>query len=92
MPAGGGRSSGATAVAGVGVLLLAMGVGVLIGRAGAGKTTTTPAQVISVATPGAVTPGTSNGAAPACHDTHGKLLLLWHQKWRRLGIEHQQRR
>ncbi len=63
--AGGGRFSGATAVAGVGVLLLAMGVGVLIGRAGAGKTTTTPAQVISVATPGAAVPGTSNGTAPA---------------------------
>jgi hypothetical protein len=62
---GGGRSTGATAVAGVGVLLLAMGVGVLIGRAGGGKAATTPAQVISVATPGVAAPGTSTGGAPA---------------------------
>lgn len=57
------RSSSVTAVAGVGVLLLAMGVGVLIGRAGNGgaKTPTVPAQVISVASPGAAAP--SEGAA-----------------------------
>ncbi len=50
------RSSGPTAViAGVGVLLLSMGIGVLIGRSGSptGKAATAPAQVISVASPGA---------------------------------------
>ncbi len=76
----GGRSSGATAVAGVGVLLLAMGVGVLIGRASGGKTVTEPAQVISVAAPGAAAAGssvattptlpTSTGSAPAAAGTH----------------------
>lgn len=49
--AGSGRFSGATAVAGVGVLLLAMGVGVLIGRAGAAKQSPTPAQVITLSSP-----------------------------------------
>ena len=74
---GGGRSSGATAVAGVGVLLLAMGVGVLIGRASGGKTVTEPAQVISVAAPGAEATGeattpaltTSTGSSPAAGGT-----------------------
>ena len=92
--AGGGRSSGATAVAGVGVLLLAMGVGVLIGRAGAGKTTTTPAQVISVATPGAAASGTSNGAAPAVTtpaESPSSSSTGAGTKWRRLGIDHQRR-
>lgn len=49
----GGRSPNVTALAGIGVLLLAMGVGVLIGRASGAKTTTAPAQVISVSSPGA---------------------------------------
>jgi hypothetical protein len=44
---------GASTIAAVGVLLLAMGVGVLIGRSGSTKTVTAPAQVLSVATPGA---------------------------------------
>lgn len=44
---------GASTIAAVGVLLLAMGVGVLIGRSGPTKTVTAPAQVLSVATPGA---------------------------------------
>ncbi len=56
-PAANGRSTNATTIAGVGVLLLAMGVGVLIGRAGGGKTATAPAQVISVASSGAATTG-----------------------------------
>jgi hypothetical protein len=47
-------------IAGVGVLLLAMGVGVLIGRSGNSKPAAAPAQVISVAQPGA----TTTGAAP----------------------------
>ena len=37
-----------TAIAGVGVLMLAMGVGVLIGRAGQAKQTQAPAEVITV--------------------------------------------
>jgi hypothetical protein len=50
------------ALAGVGVLLLAMGVGVLIGRASAGKQSAPPAQTISLA-PGSGTSssGTSEG-------------------------------
>lgn len=55
------RGSGATAIiAGVGVLLLSMGIGVLIGRTGStsGKAAGAP-QVISVASPGATTPGAS---------------------------------
>jgi len=49
------RSGGPTAViAGVGVLLLSMGIGVLIGRSGSGTgRAAPPAQVISVASPGA---------------------------------------
>jgi hypothetical protein len=43
------RSSTLTVIAGVGVLLLAMGVGVLIGRSGSARTSSAPAQVISVA-------------------------------------------
>jgi hypothetical protein len=57
-------ASGATAViAGVGVLLLAMGVGVLIGRSSSSaKAATQPAQVVSVAEPGAASdPGTGTG-------------------------------
>jgi hypothetical protein len=50
-----GRGNTVTVLAGVGVLLLAMGVGVLIGRSGSSKPVTTPAQVISVAQPGATT-------------------------------------
>ena len=94
VPQASGRSSGATAVAGVGVLLLAMGVGVLIGRAGTGKTTTTPAQVISVATPGAAASGTSNGAAPAATTPAESSSdpRRRHQKWRRFGVEHERRR
>jgi hypothetical protein len=45
------RGNGATVIAGVGVLLLAMGVGVLIGRSGGGaKQNAAAPQVISVAT------------------------------------------
>jgi hypothetical protein len=40
-----------TVIAGVGVLLLALGVGVLIGRANSPKQASTPAPVISVASP-----------------------------------------
>jgi hypothetical protein len=43
-----GRNNSIALLAGVGVLLLAMGVGVLIGRAGAGTSKASPAQVISV--------------------------------------------
>jgi len=51
---GGTRGSAVTVIAGVGVLLLAMGVGVLIGRSSASsKPSATPAQVITVAQPGA---------------------------------------
>jgi hypothetical protein len=57
---GGQRSSTLTVIAGVGVLLLAMGVGVLIGRSGSSKQSSTPAQVISVAS---AAPATSTGAA-----------------------------
>lgn len=51
------RNQALTVIAGVGVLLLAVGVGVLIGRAGAPKQTTAPAQVITVA--GAGSAGTA---------------------------------
>ncbi len=51
---------GLSAIAGVGVLLLAMGVGVLIGRSGSGGTVTAPAQTVSV-----LTPGVSGGAGAA---------------------------
>jgi hypothetical protein len=68
-PPSSGRSTNATTVAGVGVLLLAMGVGVLIGRAGAGKTSATPpAQVISVASSGAGT-GAAAGAGTSAAGT-----------------------
>jgi hypothetical protein len=67
------RNGGAIAViAGVGVLLLAMGVGVLIGRAGSGgggKALATPAQVISVASPGVNTPATSTPSTPTSTPT-----------------------
>jgi hypothetical protein len=49
------RNSTLTVIAGVGVLLLAMGVGVLIGRSGASKPSTVPAQVITVASSGSST-------------------------------------
>jgi hypothetical protein len=49
------RGNTVTVIAGVGVLLLAMGVGVLIGRSGVSKSAPAPAQVISVAAPGATT-------------------------------------
>jgi hypothetical protein len=52
------RGNTVTVIAGVGVLLLAMGVGVLIGRSGNSKPAAAPAQVISVAQPGATTTGT----------------------------------
>jgi hypothetical protein len=61
-------ASGATAViAGVGVLLLAMGVGVLIGRSSSNaKAATQPAQVVSVAEPGAASSaGTTTSQSPA---------------------------
>jgi len=63
-----GRSPGVTALAGLGVLLLAMGVGVLIGRSAAGRTTTLPAQVISVAAPASGAAGTGSagtGSSPS---------------------------
>jgi hypothetical protein len=53
------RGNTVTVIAGVGVLLLAMGVGVLIGRSGNSKPAAVPAQVISVAQPGATTTGTT---------------------------------
>ena len=53
--ADGGRGGAVTVIAGVGVLLLAMGIGVLIGRSGDSKPAAAPAQVISVAQPGATT-------------------------------------
>ncbi len=52
LPADARRSSTLSVIAFVGVLLLAMGVGVLIGRAGNGKQTAPPAQVVTVDTPG----------------------------------------
>ena len=52
LPADAKRSSTLSVIAFVGVLLLAMGVGVLIGRAGNGKQTAPPAQVVTVDTPG----------------------------------------
>jgi hypothetical protein len=68
---------GASAIAGVGVLLLAMGVGVLIGRSGSGKTVTAPAQVVSVTT----TPGASIGAGatntPAAAQTGSVFSADW---------------
>jgi hypothetical protein len=70
MPA---RNGGAiAAIAGVGVLLLAMGVGVLIGRAGSsggGKALATPAQVISVTSPGADAPAASTPLTPTSTPT-----------------------
>ncbi len=59
------RNTTLTVIAGVGVLLLAMGVGVLIGRAGGGKTTTAPAQVISVASTPAAGTGAGAGSSEA---------------------------
>ncbi|HEY2767499.1 MAG TPA: zinc ribbon domain-containing protein, partial [Solirubrobacteraceae bacterium] len=59
--AGSGRSTNVTALAGIGVLLLAMGVGVLIGRA-SGSTSAGPPQVISVGAPAAATGVAGTGA------------------------------
>ncbi len=56
------RNQTLTVIAGVGVLLLAMGVGVLIGRGGASKQATAPAQVITVAT-GAGSSGPAAGSS-----------------------------
>ncbi len=58
------RGNTVTVIAGVGVLLLAMGVGVLIGRAGNSKPAAAPAQVISVAQPGASTTGAAATTTP----------------------------
>jgi hypothetical protein len=58
------RGNTVTVIAGVGVLLLAMGVGVLIGRAGNSKPVAAPAQVISVAQPGASTTGAATTTTP----------------------------
>jgi hypothetical protein len=65
------RGNTVTVIAGVGVLLLAMGVGVLIGRAGGAKPTPAPAQVISVAQPGATTGGAPIPTTPATTTTPG---------------------
>jgi len=62
--AGAQRNSTLIAIAGVGVLLLAMGVGVLIGRSGASKQTPGPAQVITVAAAGTSgAPSSASGEA-----------------------------
>jgi hypothetical protein len=61
----GARGSGATVIAGVGVLLLAVGVGVLIGRSGGGHSAGPAApQVITVssATSGTAAPASEAGA------------------------------
>jgi hypothetical protein len=63
-----GRSPGVTAFAGLGVLLLAMGVGVLIGRSAAGRTTTLPAQVITV---GAGAAGAAGVGTPLASEATG---------------------
>lgn len=60
----GGRSANTTALAGIGVLLLAMGVGVLIGRASGSSGTTSP-QVISVDSPAVSSGVAGTGAAGA---------------------------
>jgi hypothetical protein len=63
-----GRGGAVTVIAGVGVLLLAMGVGVLIGRSGGSKQAAAPAQVISVASPGAGDSTTSTPDASSFAD------------------------
>jgi hypothetical protein len=55
------RGSAATAIAGVGVLLLAMGVGVLIGRSGGHSASSAAPQVISVSS----APATATSSPPA---------------------------
>jgi hypothetical protein len=70
-PAGGPpRSNAVTAIAGVGVLLLAMGVGVLIGRSGggSGRTAASAPQVITVGTAPATGAGTSATESPTFTD------------------------
>lgn len=64
-PAAAQRSNTVSALAGVGVLLLAMGVGVLIGHSANSKPATPPVQVISVAQPGAAVGTTSTPSTPA---------------------------
>jgi hypothetical protein len=66
-----GRNPALTVIAGVGVLLLAMGVGVLIGRAGVGKQSAPPAQVVTVGG-GAPTSSTPTEAAFASDWPSGK--------------------
>ncbi|HEV2980986.1 MAG TPA: hypothetical protein VGX51_06110 [Solirubrobacteraceae bacterium] len=56
------RQNALLVLAGVGVLLLAMGVGVLIGRSSAGKQSSAPAQVVSVASTPAATPAAAEPA------------------------------
>jgi len=66
-----GSHAGATLVAGVGTLVLAMGVGVLIGRSGGnggGRAAAPPVQVVTVAGGGGAattTPTTSTGSSKA---------------------------
>ncbi len=61
-----GRGSGATVIAGVGVLLLAMGIGVLIGRSGGGgKQATTPAPQVITVSSGTGSAGTNTSASEA---------------------------
>lgn len=55
------RSANTTALAGIGVLLLAMGVGVLIGRASGKSSASAPPQVISVSSPTAAGGTTGTG-------------------------------
>jgi hypothetical protein len=62
------RNNTLTMIAGVGVLLLAMGVGVLIGRAGAGKQSAGPAQVITVSAPSTGSVATPSGEASFTSD------------------------
>jgi hypothetical protein len=62
------RNNTPTVIAGVGVLLLAMGVGVLIGRAGAGKQSAGPAQVITVSAPSTGSVATPSGEASFTSD------------------------
>jgi hypothetical protein len=54
---------GASIIAGVGVLLLAMGVGVLIGRSGAKTSSVGPAEVVSVSAPSAGSSGAADAAS-----------------------------
>jgi hypothetical protein len=62
------RNTALTAIAGVGVLLLAMGVGVLIGRAGVGKQSSPP-TVITV--------GGGSGASPSTGASEAAFSSDW---------------